>query len=260
MRAWNGDRSSRGTRRPGLLFAASRALLLAAGLLAGCDDDHPASSADAAGDSGGPGGGGLDAGGADLATTPDAPAADAGLPADARPVDGPAADASPAPDVSGGASDAAPGTPGSPGSIVWPPTATKLVAEDRGGGFGPAAPAGSECRYAGAGTFTLTVDDQQLAWQVCETGGVVTPAAPYKLTQGKRALGDADFDRLIAALVKLRVSSRMICGADKQELALRVTTPAGDSEYLDSFYSCQKRGIYVDDIDSIFTIVRMLAK
>jgi hypothetical protein len=257
------DRRSKGAGPSiGVRLAVAGALLLGAGVLAaGCEDDHALSPADAAADSGGGGGApGADAAGADGAGSPDGAAADAGGTADARAADG--ADAPSGPDA-GADAVAEAGMGGgdvAPGSIVWPPSATKLVAEDRGGGFGPAAPAGSQCRYVGAGTFTLTIDDQQLAWQICQSGGAAAPAAPYTLTQGKRALGDVDFDRLIAALVKLRVSSRMICGADKQELALRVTTPAGESEYLDSFYSCQKRGVYVDDIDSIFTIVRMLAK
>jgi hypothetical protein len=49
-------------------------------------------------------------------------------------------------------------------------------------------------------------------------------------------------------------------GADKQTLTLTVTTARKETTYLDDFYSCQKQGIYVQNIDGVLSLVRALAK
>jgi hypothetical protein len=153
----------------------------------------------------------------------------------------------------GGKPDAADG--GGIANQVWPADAIKLVAEDRGGGFAPSPPAGSACQWSG--TYTWTVATKNLAWRLCQPAA---PGAPYQTVVGQRVLTDFERDALVAALAKVAVTTAPSCGADKGILALKVTTPAGEKEYLDNFYQCQKQGVYVTNIDGVFQVLRQLVK
>jgi hypothetical protein len=229
----------------------------------GCDDDHPVTG-DAAAMDARPSDGALpgdvrpDAA-VDAVTDarPDAgDAGDAGLPVDVpagtdAAVDG-AADAGDA----GGKPDVADASGETGGSAeVWPADAIKLVAEDRGGGFAPSPPAGSACQYSG--TYTWTVATKNLAWQLCQA---TSPGAPYLPVTEARILTDSERDALVAALDKVAVTTAPSCGADKNVLALKVTTAAGEKQYLDNFYQCQKQGVYVTNIDGVFQVLRTLSK
>jgi hypothetical protein len=145
---------------------------------------------------------------------------------------------------------------GATAGVIWPANATKVVAVNQGGGFGAQGPAGAACRFQGEGSYTVTVADKQLVWKVCQA--FVAPTYTYR--EGTRTLDDGEFDRVLAALGKVQLTTRTSCGADKASLSLRVTTPAGEKEYLDSFYLCAKQGIYVDEIDGVFSVLDMLAK
>jgi hypothetical protein len=127
------------------------------------------------------------------------------------------------------------------------------VAQDRGGGFAPNPPAGSTCQFGG--TYTMTVGDRNLAWQLCRSAGA---GQPYHPVTGQRTLTPTEQATLVAALDKVMIASTPACGADKQVLALKVTTPAGEKEYLDNFYSCLKMGVYVSNIDDVFQVLRQL--
>lgn len=138
-------------------------------------------------------------------------------------------------------------------NLVWPGNATKMVAEDRGGGFTGPAPAGSACAALRMGTYTLTVADQRLAWHVCTAGST------YSYVDGTRTLDDTEYASLIAALRATTLSTRTTCGADKSMQTLTVTTPSGATVYLDSFYVCSHQGTYIDGIDGVFAAASTLA-
>ena len=158
---------------------------------------------------------------------------------------------------SAGCGGGASGSPhGATTTGVWPADATKMVAEDHGGGFTGPAPAGSACPYLRLGTYTLTTADKRLGWHICQA----MPAGPlYQFVDGARTLNDAELAAMVAALRGISISTRTICGADKENLTLTVTTPAGDSQYFDSFYSYLHQGVYVDGIDGVFEVSRSLA-
>ena len=143
---------------------------------------------------------------------------------------------------------------GGPGSLVWTNDATKVVVEDQGGGFTGPPPTGSECGR-GVGSYTFTVADSQLAWHVCDTTGAI-----YTFTDGARTLGDTDRTSLIAALKTVTISEKTTCGADKSSRQMVVTRPTGETTYLDSFYACLARGVYVDGIDDAFAVAGTLAQ
>jgi hypothetical protein len=144
-----------------------------------------------------------------------------------------------------------------PSQAVWSDDASRVIAEILARGFGPPPPAQSECQ--GTGSYTLTVADRKLAWRYCQTSPDFT--TPWKWTEGQRTLAASELDLMIAALRKVHTATAVGCGADKSTLDLRITTPAGEQVYLDNFYNCgAKAGIYVDDIDGVFAVARMLAK
>jgi hypothetical protein len=154
----------------------------------------------------------------------------------------------------GDADDGGPPQPDS-GIKVWTAAATKLVAEDRGGGQTAPHDAADECTYGR--TYTLTVADHRLRWRLC-IGTATDPA--YKLTEGERVLSATEFNSVIQALDMVTTSSKMHCGADKQTLLLKVTNPSGESEYRDDFYACLKMGTYVTHVDQVFAALAPLAK
>jgi hypothetical protein len=148
------------------------------------------------------------------------------------------------------------GDRGPPVGVVWTPSATKLVAEDRGGGFASVHDAGvDECTYGR--TYTLAVADRTLAWHVC----VPTATDPaYKATDGARVLTTTELATVIQAVDQVTVSNETRCGADKGTVLLTITDATGDHPYLDDFYACEKKGTYVTNIDLVLQSVVPLAK
>jgi hypothetical protein len=135
---------------------------------------------------------------------------------------------------------------------VWSSEATKLVAEQKGFGFGPPMP--PQCAIAAR--YTFTVGDRQLLWAACkpQAGG------DWKFSEGTRILNDAQWEGVAEALARVVLTRHPDgCGADKPDRTLAITTPAGEARYLDSFYACDKAGNYVDYIDGVFDAFAPLA-
>ena len=150
----------------------------------------------------------------------------------------------------GSSSDAADASDaGDTSTAIWPSNATKAVVQDSGGGF--AAPQGS-CALEPS-TFTLTFSDHEFAWQLCNSGSTMVAISQRKLT-------DTEYAAYVELLRKVSVSHSSGCGADKPAYSLKVSTPSGDHEYLDSFYACNKQGVYVDGLDELLQAARALAK
>lgn len=141
--------------------------------------------------------------------------------------------------------------------LVWPADATQAVLVQGQGGEAPPLPPGSTCGY-GEATFTFTVAPGRLAWHLCDDGQA-SAGAPLRFVDGARALAADETRRMVAGLQAVVPSDRMICGADKPTLSLTVTRPAGTTTYLDDFYSCEKKGVYVDSLDPVFATARELA-
>lgn len=146
------------------------------------------------------------------------------------------------------------GAGGSAPATVWSSDAAKAVVEDIGGGFVGPPPAGSECGY-GVGSYTFTVADDKLVWHFCDTA-----QTPFKYVDGARVLNASERMMLLDALEAVVISTKNLCGADKSTRLLTVTRPSGPVTYRDSFYSCLNQGIYVDSIDSVFSVASTLAK
>jgi hypothetical protein len=146
---------------------------------------------------------------------------------------------------------------GGKAGAVWTPSASKLVAEDRGGGFLPVHDAGADgCTYGR--TFTLTVADRKLAWRVCAPTTAADPV--YKATDGGRVLTTTELGVVLQAVEQVTISSETRCGADKGTLLLTISNASGDRQYLDDFYACEKQGTYVTNIDLVFEALVPLAK
>ncbi len=136
---------------------------------------------------------------------------------------------------------------------IWSAASTKLVAQNAGGGFVRPGPAGSTCA-TGQSKFTLDVANSSLAWEECNWNDL---GLPLHTTSGTTALSAADMKKVNAAMNAVAISKGDICGADKPYLSLKVTSPAGDKTYNDSFYSCQGGNkVYVDNIDAVFGALR----
>lgn len=129
---------------------------------------------------------------------------------------------------------------------IWPDDATKLVAKITGG-FMPPPPAGSTC--SGGAEYTLDRAARKLSWKNCDFNG----SLPRHFTTGVVTLSTAKLATIDAAMNALEVATEDRCGADKPYETLKVSTPAGDKTYTDSFYSCQRGDtVYVDNIGGVF--------
>ncbi|HVR64636.1 MAG TPA: hypothetical protein VMU50_22205, partial [Polyangia bacterium] len=93
-------------------------------------------------------------------------------------------------------------------------------------------------------------------WHICRSPG---GTMPYQYADGERVLSSGEAKMLVDALSAVTISNETRCGADKDTLQLRVTTPAGEKLYLDDFYACQKNGVYVSNIDPVFEVSYHLA-
>lgn len=157
-----------------------------------------------------------------------------------------------------GGSAGAGGGAGGASVAIWTSDATEAVVEDDGGGFVGSPPAGSACGY-GVASYTFTVADGKLAWHVCNTTPA-TQGAPFTFVDGSRILNAGEVDMLVTALRAVVPSTSTICGADKSERLLTITRPSGTDVYLDDFYVCQHRGVYVSGIDGVFSVAHSLAE
>ena len=144
-----------------------------------------------------------------------------------------------------------------PASHIWPTSATKLVAVNSGGGFRPPPPAGSTCAI-GRATYTLDRATRHLAWETCESPDNVTPA---HTTTGSTTITVAELATVNAAMNGVTIATEDMCGADKPLYQIKVTTPAGEKTYTDSFYKCQGGSrTYVDGINDVFSALRNAAE
>lgn len=138
---------------------------------------------------------------------------------------------------------------------VWPANATKLVANNAGGGFTPPPAPGSVCGL-GAANYSLDVASRKLTWKECSFADWNTP---MKWETGSRVLTVAELASLKLVLKNVKISDNDICGADKPFMTMTVSTPSGDKKYTDDFYSCRAdQGPFVDNIDSVFAALRDL--
>jgi hypothetical protein len=133
---------------------------------------------------------------------------------------------------------------------VWPSDATKLVAETKGGGFRPPAPAGSTCAW-GAQKYTLDVATRRLDWATCEQA---RDGAPLATVTGSKVLGATAFGRITRAARAMTPTLEQICGADKPFMTVEVTAGGDTKTYHDAFYACMGGGkTYVENIDGVFS-------
>jgi hypothetical protein len=141
---------------------------------------------------------------------------------------------------------------------VFPSDTTKLVAENKGGGFAPPPPAGSRCAL-GASKYELDVKSSTLTFTECSFKDFSTPFVPVS---GTKQLSAAQLASVVAAAKSVSITTQEMCGADKPFLEIEVTSPSqGKKTYADSFYSCMGEGrTYVDNIDEVFSAFRAITQ
>jgi hypothetical protein len=140
-----------------------------------------------------------------------------------------------------------------PVADVYPSDATKVVAHNAGGGFTPPPPAGSNCAV-GAATYTLDRATKTVAWEQCE---LVNWQTPLTMKSGTTILTAKEMASVEAALEGLTISHAQMCGADKPYETITITSGSqGTKKYADSFYSCDGKGPYVDNIGGVFSAFR----
>jgi hypothetical protein len=144
--------------------------------------------------------------------------------------------------------------PPPPSNAIWPATATKLVAQGSGGFMAP-PPAGSTCEYSQK--YSLERATGVLSWEECEGPG----GKPLHMNTGSKTLTPAEVEAVNQAMNQVTVAADPQCGADKPYLQLKVTSPAGEKTYVDSFYQCNGGTVtYIDGIDGVFGALRDAAK
>jgi hypothetical protein len=137
---------------------------------------------------------------------------------------------------------------------ILPGNALRIEGRSSGGGFAPPAPAGSTCAL-GQTSYALDLQTRIFTWSTCD---FTAPDAPLALTSGTRTITNAELGRLERAARQSKISSANICGADKPLVSVTVQDPSGSKTYLDDFYSCQKNGTYLENIDVVMTALRQL--
>lgn len=85
--------------------------------------------------------------------------------------------------------------------------------------------------------YTVRLDTSELAWDRCDYTAGTLPAS-YTHAVGFRVLSAAELATARSAAQMVHVSSRTICGADKAEMFMAVTSPSGTLEYGDDFWAC----------------------
>jgi hypothetical protein len=143
---------------------------------------------------------------------------------------------------------------------IWPADATRLVAENLGGGllFADRSPPGSTCE-AQRERFALDLPTRTLSWERCawtDTGG------PYHPRKGTVTVTDAELAAIDRAMRAVKLTERDDCGNDKPLLQITVTSPAGAKTYADGFNVGCLRGehIFVDEIDGVFAALAEAAE
>jgi hypothetical protein len=140
-----------------------------------------------------------------------------------------------------------------PVADVYPGDATKVVAHNAGGGFTPPPPPGSNCAV-GRATYTLDRASKQVVWEECE---LIDWQTPLTLKTGTTTLTAKEMTSVEAALDDLTISHAQMCGADKPYETISITSASqGTKKYTDSFYSCDGKGPYVDNIGGVFSAFR----
>ncbi len=132
------------------------------------------------------------------------------------------------------------------------------------GGFGPSAPAGSECTL---GEKIFHYEDFVLDFKRCNAS-----VSPYVFEKGKRSLNKhQELNILYTAVAALEKTSNPSCGADKPLVTIKAARHPTSSEdpdasvlsvtLVDSFYACNDDPgvIYVDGIDAAFAVFNELA-
>lgn len=144
-----------------------------------------------------------------------------------------------------------------PASMIWPASATNVVAESPGGGFRPPSPPGSTCTV-GHEKFSLDRASRVVTFETCD---FAAGTAPLHLKTGTKTITVAALAKVEQAMNGVKISTEDMCGADKPFLSITVTTPAGAKTYTDSFYKCQGGNrTYVDNIDAVFGALRAAAE
>lgn len=147
--------------------------------------------------------------------------------------------------------------PPPPADAIWPASATKLVAESFGSGFTPPPPPGSNCAL-GRQKYALDRSTRKLTWEACDRTG---SNAPLLLKTGSATITTAELTAVNQAMNVVAVATDDACGADKPLMQIKVTTPAGETTYTDSFYRCDGgTRIYVDNIGGVFSALRAAAE
>jgi hypothetical protein len=137
---------------------------------------------------------------------------------------------------------------------ILPGNAIRIEGRSSGGGFSPPAPAGSNCAL-GQTTYALDLATRTFAWSTCD---FTAPDAPLALATGTRTITTAELGRVERAARQSKISTADICGADKPMVSVTVQDPSGSKTYLDDFYSCEKKGTYLENIDVVMSALRQL--
>lgn len=138
-----------------------------------------------------------------------------------------------------------------PGTQLFGFCLASIVAEDKGGGFVPQPPPGSECAM-GAELHDVDLKTKSVHEEICLS---TVPNQPYKLVKQDRTLTAQEATDLDAALKAAKVASPGQCGADKSLVQLTVrTNDKLTVTYTDSFYSCQGNGPYANGLDGILAV------
>jgi hypothetical protein len=128
-----------------------------------------------------------------------------------------------------------------------------VTLKDAGDGFTSNPPWVQGCRGA---SYTLTLGTQDFEYSLCDT----TVSPPVART-GKRTLLKNEYQTLLENLETIAVSTVIVCGSDKETIAMTVAFPDGMQDYADDFYSCRGGGVtYVANIDSAFDTASTLAR
>jgi hypothetical protein len=126
------------------------------------------------------------------------------------------------------------------GESIYTSDVSKLLVKSEGsGGFLPSHPPNPDC-FPESQFYTLTIAGHQLDWHACEAIFTDTTVT-YIPHAGSGKLEDAAWSALQPKLAALVVSDQHTCGEDKPQVAVIVTTAAGDVEYRDDFNACQDR-------------------
>ena len=147
-----------------------------------------------------------------------------------------------------------------PGQSVLVDSTTSFAIVSSGGGLVVPPPQGAACdpQYW---TYTVHIDASQFGWSRCQVNNAGTDPAEYVPSSAARTLSADQLETAKAAARLVRVSSRNVCGADKNTMHLTVTSRSGSIVYGDDFYACLKTDrAYVESetLDNLNSVLRGL--